>query len=291
MAKGPAEIAHGPMFIGYSFNLILYGIMITQVYLYFNTFKKDRLWMKILVIILFIADTMNTLFDALYLYDSLIIHFVDYSNIQSFSVFHRSQSFYSALIAGAVQLFFSWRVKVLTTNWWLVAIVGLAAITGLVGGLITAYEVGVTPRFVDFRSFKWSVIMWLAGECFGDITITSVLPAHQRKHKTGFQASDELVDRIIRLTVQTGFVTALCATLDLVFFLIDPTGTHLIFNFPLAKLYTNSVMSSLNSRGAWNYSTPRSKFGDSNSMPANIITTGDVNVGTRKRVSSTAYEI
>lgn len=31
---------HGPMFIGFSFNLILYGIMITQVYLYFNTFKK-----------------------------------------------------------------------------------------------------------------------------------------------------------------------------------------------------------------------------------------------------------
>ncbi|KAE9390870.1 hypothetical protein BT96DRAFT_801391, partial [Gymnopus androsaceus JB14] len=104
-----------------------------------------------------------------------------------------------------------------------------------------------------------SVIMWLVGECLGDIAITCVLYSFvlalltricSHKHKTGFEASDVLVDRIIRLTVQTGLITACCATLDIVFFLTDPTGIHLIFNFPLAKLYTNSVMSSLNSRGA-----------------------------------------
>ncbi|KAF9067132.1 hypothetical protein BDP27DRAFT_1393141 [Rhodocollybia butyracea] len=239
MTKGPAEIAHGPMFIGYTFTLMLYGIMTTQVYLYYNTFKKDRMWMKTFVAVLFLADTVNTIFDAIYLYDSLIIHFV----------------------------------KVLTTNWWLVLLVSLSSLTGL--------GTGVTPNFVDFRMFKWSVCMWLAGECLGDIMITSVLVWHLRKHKTGFQASDELIDRIIRLTVQTGLVTALCATLDLLFFLIDPTGTHLIFNFPLAKLYTNSVMSSLNSRGAWKYSKQRST-GDA-TMPSNIITTGDFNSGTPKQ--------
>lgn len=59
----------------------------------------------------------------------------------------------------------------LTSNWWIVSIIivttliGLGALTtilwqgfladnSLVGGLITAYEVGVTPKFVDFRNFK-----------------------------------------------------------------------------------------------------------------------------------------
>ena len=32
-------------------------------------------------------------------------------------------------------------------------------------------------------------------------------------------------------------------------------NSHLIFNFCLAKLYTNSLMSSLNSRGGWGYSS------------------------------------
>jgi hypothetical protein len=30
----------GPMFIGTVFNVVLYGIMMTQVYMYFNTYKK-----------------------------------------------------------------------------------------------------------------------------------------------------------------------------------------------------------------------------------------------------------
>ncbi|KAK0469178.1 uncharacterized protein EV420DRAFT_1492886 [Desarmillaria tabescens] len=38
---GPAEVAHGPMFIGFMFNVLLYGIMITQVYLYFTAYKQQ----------------------------------------------------------------------------------------------------------------------------------------------------------------------------------------------------------------------------------------------------------
>ena len=32
--------------------------------------------------------------------------------------------------------------------------------------------------------------------------------------------------------------------------------SHLLFNVPLAKLYTNSLMSSLNARGGWKYNMP-----------------------------------
>ena len=31
---------YGPIFVGVVFNILLYGIMITQTYLYFNTYKK-----------------------------------------------------------------------------------------------------------------------------------------------------------------------------------------------------------------------------------------------------------
>lgn len=55
------------------------------------------------------------------------------------------------------------------------------------------------------------------------------------------------------VTVQTGAVTAICATIDVIVFCVDNTGTHLIFNIPLSKLYTNSLMSSLNARGGWKF--------------------------------------
>ncbi|EEB95343.1 hypothetical protein MPER_05698, partial [Moniliophthora perniciosa FA553] len=112
-----------------------------------------------------------------------------------------------------------------------------------------------------------AVLVWLVGQCVADVAITLILveylwvvvffflfslanPICRRKHKTGFHSSDQLVDRIIRMTVQTGLTTSLCAVADLILYLVNPTGLHLIFNFPLAKLYTVSLMSSLNSRAA-----------------------------------------
>ncbi|KAL0056952.1 hypothetical protein AAF712_016431, partial [Marasmius tenuissimus] len=55
-------------------------------------------------------------------------------------------------------------------------------------------------------------------------------------------------------TIQTGALTSICAIIDLILFLVNPTALHLIFNFTLAKLYTNALMSSLNSRRGWGYS-------------------------------------
>lgn len=73
----PAEVAHGPMLIGFVFNVLLYGIMIAQVYLYYVTYKKDKNWMKAYVAVLFFADSLNTVFDFVYMYRSLIVHFGD----------------------------------------------------------------------------------------------------------------------------------------------------------------------------------------------------------------------
>ncbi|PBK74813.1 hypothetical protein ARMSODRAFT_1013799 [Armillaria solidipes] len=263
--KTPAEVAHGPMLIGFVFNVLLYGIMIAQVYLYYVTYKKDKTWMKAYVAVLFFADSLNTVFDFVYMYRSLIVHFGKlitkwFTNTANRSIgdvaflgkadwVFATDPALTGIIAAMVQVFFAWRVKVLTNNHWFVSIIMLASLAGGSGGIATAVEVCLQPQFTLFRNFKSVVILWLASECFADIFITVIM----RKHKTGFQASDELVDRVIRLTMQTGLITSVCATLDLIFYLVDPTGTHLIFNFPLCKLYTNSMMSSLNSRGGWKF--------------------------------------
>jgi len=75
-----------------------------------------------------------------------------------------------------------------------------------------------------------------------------------------------MVDRIIRVSVQTGLITSMVAIVDLVVFLADPTGTHLMLNFPLCKLYSNSLISSLNSRGGW-------KYGDTSTLPPQEVRT------------------
>ncbi|KAJ7025351.1 hypothetical protein C8F04DRAFT_1128656 [Mycena alexandri] len=255
MPLGPAEVAHGPMFLGFMFNAILYGVMILQVHLYFSNPTKDPLWMRIFVLCIFCLDTMNTVFDFVYLYQSLIIHFNDPPYLQNATWVFATDPALTALIAALVQFFFAWRVKVLTNNDpYLYLVVVACATAGLLGGIATTAYAFIVPAFVKFQIFKPFVVVWLACECVGDIAVTLILCLHLRRRKTGFSQTDLLVDRIIRLTVHTGLITSICATVDLVLYLANSTGLHLIFNFPLAKLYTNSFIGSLNHRSGWGYS-------------------------------------
>ncbi|PBK63495.1 hypothetical protein ARMSODRAFT_942278 [Armillaria solidipes] len=256
--KNAAEIAHGPMIIGLYINIILLGIIATQMYMYLNAYRKDRLWMKIFVVVLFVANVANTAFLCKFLYTSLILNFGDDAYLARADWVFATDPALTGIIAGMVQLFFAWRVKVLTNNLWLVGIVAVCALAGTGAAIATSFEVGNTPEFVKFQDFKVVVIIWLAAECISDILISGILVWQLKRRKTGFQSTDELVDRIIRLTVQTGLITSICAIIDLALFLSDPTGTHLIFNFPLSKLYTNTMMSTLNSRRGWDFSDQES---------------------------------
>ncbi|KAF8158463.1 hypothetical protein B0H34DRAFT_859227 [Crassisporium funariophilum] len=274
--KNPAEVAHGPMFIGFTFNVFLYGIMVTQAYLYFTTYKQDRTWMKSFVVLLLVADTVNTVFDFAYLYRSLIVHFGDGEFLATADWIFATEPATTGIIASLVQCFFAWRICILTNSWPLSGIVVAGAMIGGISAVATAFEVGRTPHFVDFRDFKAVVIAWLAAESITDVAITAIMVWFLRKHKTGFQESDLMVDRIIRITMQTGLITSLVAILDLIFFLTNPSGIHLIFNFPLSKLYTNSLMSSLNSRRGWKFGSSNQDFSVVQSSDLGMLTTSNL---------------
>ncbi|KAL1746607.1 hypothetical protein HDZ31DRAFT_81091 [Schizophyllum fasciatum] len=238
----PAQLAHGPMLIGLVFNVLLYGIMITQLYLYVTTYKRDPPWIKIYVATLFVADTFNTVCLMVYMYDALVRHFGD-------TPFLNTANW--AFIGSMVQSFFAWRIRVLNMSWMFWVPASVCAFIAAAGGLSTSIAIHFVPHFSDFQKFEIAVIFWLVAAAVGDIFITVALTKYLREHYTGYRATDDRIDGIIRLTVQTGMITAVWAIVDLGVYLGDPTGTHLIFNLPLSKLYSNSLLSSLNARGGW----------------------------------------
>ncbi|EKM82090.1 hypothetical protein AGABI1DRAFT_105442, partial [Agaricus bisporus var. burnettii JB137-S8] len=226
---GPAEDfvvnSHGPMLIGTVFNLLLFGVMIAQVYFYFTSYARDRLFLKLFVLALFAVDATNSVFNVVFIYVCLVLHFgdADYLKVTNWQFatgdgasFERGRILLNytrggnvgptltAVIALMVQLFFTWRVYVLTRNRLLVVIVGLLALASAVCGCLTTWEVIAIPQFARFQNFRGIVIVWLAAAACADIMITIILVWHLQKHKTGFRGSDMVVDRIIRLTVQTG---------------------------------------------------------------------------------------
>ncbi|KAI0338912.1 hypothetical protein BDW22DRAFT_1432128 [Trametopsis cervina] len=249
----PATVTYGPIFIGVILNIMLYGIMITQMFLYFTVYKRDKKWMKIFVMILFLCDTLNSAFDVAFVYIPLVTKYGDVQALSYATWIFSTDPVMTSIIALMVQMFFAWRVKVLTNNWFIVSAIMVCSVAQWCGGLGTSIACGIVPEFVHFQKFEVIVIIWLAFSATADTIITCALVWHLRKHKTGFSSTDDVVNKIIRLTVQTGMITAVCAIIDLIAFVSSPSGIHLVFNIPLAKLYTNSLMSSLNSRAGWKY--------------------------------------
>ncbi|KAF5349568.1 hypothetical protein D9756_008825 [Leucocoprinus leucothites] len=75
--KGPAELTHGPFLIGLFFNILLQGILIAQAYFYYTKYRKDLRWLRLLVLVLFLVELVNTAFNCFYIYQSLVINFAD----------------------------------------------------------------------------------------------------------------------------------------------------------------------------------------------------------------------
>ncbi|KAJ8075640.1 hypothetical protein PM082_021270 [Marasmius tenuissimus] len=81
MALRPAVLIQGPMFIGIAFNLFLLGFITLQCYIYGMTYRKDKLWMKYYVGILYFVNILHTVCLLVYLYETLINRFGDLINL------------------------------------------------------------------------------------------------------------------------------------------------------------------------------------------------------------------
>ncbi|CAA7266022.1 unnamed protein product [Cyclocybe aegerita] len=264
--KGPAEIAHGWMLIGCAINILLLGVTFAQVYMYYTEYRGDRPWLKILVACVLIFDILNSVALFSFLYRSLITFFGDNEALATGSWILATGAWTTGVIACAVQSFFAWRIYMLTKKWIYVVVIGSLAITGAAAAIITTIQTGISRPFVEFLNFKATVTVWLVSEVAADIIITSALvwylvsrlPISSANPKADFaSALAQAQDRfraVGHVTLQTGLLTMIIASVDLFFFLFDPSGTHFLFNFPLSKLYANSLMSSLNSRRGWKFS-------------------------------------
>ncbi|OJA18212.1 hypothetical protein AZE42_06175 [Rhizopogon vesiculosus] len=214
MPLSPAGISFGPLLVGFALNTILYGGLVTSVLIYFSSFKSDGAWIRLL--------------DAQFKQDA----------IGDQDVLSRATWVFSLLpgitgiVTTLVQLFFAWRIHVLTSSVWLVGIIAFLASAALLCGIGTTVAINMVPVFTQFHKFEVVFVIGLASSAMDNLLITGLLVYSLREHKTGFIDTDDIIKKIIRVTLQTALTD----------------GMHLVFNQSLAKFYTISLMSTLVAR-------------------------------------------
>ncbi|KAJ7195367.1 hypothetical protein GGX14DRAFT_575683 [Mycena pura] len=241
------RLSYGPLLLGIFFNMILYGVLIGQQLTYFKLPRRDPLWMRILVWGVFFVETANTAFDIYMIYQPLILEYGAIPDL--LPTLFVTQPLCVLVVGFPIQLFFIWRIRTLTQSSLLPGIILLFACVALACGIWTTVLIPMVAKFENIPKLYRSAQIWLITSAVTDLCIAASLAVALKSKKTGFAITDSVVDKIIRMTVQTGLVTALFSILDVVFFLTLRGKTlNFIWNIMLSKLYANCLLSTLNAR-------------------------------------------
>ncbi|KAF7297038.1 hypothetical protein MIND_00936300 [Mycena indigotica] len=265
MAGSGVELLFGPMLIGTILSSICYGIMSLQMFIYYQTYKKDLIWIRYFVLYLFLAETTNLLFEIGIIYEPLIVRYGAPRALVVSPILLPGDAISIVLVSTPIQMFTAWRISVITGKKIFSVLISLFALvsfgTSILpcpsaadillsgGGAMVSIFTVMRNQYREFASFTSVIILWLVCSAFCDVLIAVVLTYSLSTRKTGFTAVDGQINRIIRLTVQTGAITAVAALLDLILFLSFPTSTvQFIPDFPLSKMYSICLVSTLNAR-------------------------------------------
>ncbi|KAG8701217.1 hypothetical protein FRC08_004214 [Ceratobasidium sp. 394] len=213
---------------------------------------RDRKWIKWMVAWLFVIDTVNTIFDIGLVWRYTITFFGNLEEITHSHWLLNVEPAMTTMISSTIQSFYAWRIARLTERAWMGWVLGFLALVQFGAGLAATIWASFLGDFSRFQEVKSLVITWLGLSALTDMLITCALTWYLFTHRTGFPRTDDIITRLIRMTVQTGLVTTIWATIDMILFLALPVNNlHLFFQLPLCKLYTNTLMSMLNARKGW----------------------------------------
>ncbi|KAI0321918.1 hypothetical protein OF83DRAFT_1280079 [Amylostereum chailletii] len=244
----------GPVFIGALFSWLLLGISVVQLYIYHISFPHDRKGIQFLVYVVFALDIFLTVVAAAMGWHVLCAGWGRTTNLVRPGWTFAAIGAGDGITATLVQAFYAWRIYVLK-KWRvlpilvvMIALAQLGSTLSIAAGIATLQDIaGLLPYFPR-------TTIWLGGGALADILIAAsmvYLLFSAKKNSHALKSSDRVINRLIQLSIETGIITAASAIIELGLFLgpaTKNTNLHLFFSLILGKIYSNTMMTSLNSR-------------------------------------------
>ncbi|KAF8148670.1 hypothetical protein B0H34DRAFT_736504 [Crassisporium funariophilum] len=248
----PPTIAQltGPVLLGHLFNWGLFGALTVQTYIYYLSFPKDKLLPKALVCAVFVIEILQTILATRDAFRNFGTGWGNMEDLNDVGWLWFSVPVMSSIISCTAQMFYAWRIYILSQKLYLSIIIGAISIVQAGAGIWCGAAAHILGVFSEVQSHEYKpTSVWLGGTALCDVIIATAMLYYLSNSRTGFRQTSLLLTRIIRITVETGFVCAAFAILDLAFFLrFQNNNYHLAPSIALSKLYSNSLLVVLNAR-------------------------------------------
>jgi len=256
---GLLDDTFGATYIGVVLATFLYGILTLQTYIYWIRYVHDSRFDRLFVVTLWVIDTLQLIFICHMQYWYVIENFANPAALQYNNWSFNMEVGLTTILTFMVQAFFARRAWQFTSGMGnrmtasrktkvLGGLIGMMSLTQLGFGMGCFGMVWVLTMYQQFIQYKWLVAGWLVSAALCDILIVYMLSTALMTQRTGFGRTDALIDKLLRYTINTGLLTSLIAIVDLITFCMMNNLIHLCFNFILGKLYTNTLLATLNAR-------------------------------------------
>ncbi|KAJ6600364.1 hypothetical protein DFH09DRAFT_1355669 [Mycena vulgaris] len=256
-------------FIGFAVATTAYGICVLQCYLYYRTYPKDSIYLKLTVGTLWTLDTLSTIMVAHSLYTYYVLNFGDLAAdalipwhvvqapfpVRRLTFLFRSFALENGLltlVTITAQCFYSWQIWTISRNVLVTGCILLLALASLGLGLYITIHLFRFPAVASLATHSFQSIsgpvQGTAAACDILITMALIFYLHSRR-RSGIRTTEEMIDTLILYAVCRGILTAITQIMFLALNVGFPNRTFWQpFHQVVGKLYVNSILASLNVR-------------------------------------------
>ncbi|KDR77692.1 hypothetical protein GALMADRAFT_278747 [Galerina marginata CBS 339.88] len=230
---------------------VFYGLTTHQTFVYFRRSGKDPIYTRLLVLLLWVLDTLHAVLAAVALRKvieesivnplSMLINKVPWT--LSFSLF--MMSFSDSCVRG----FYCYRIwRLSKNNGTLTTVAVFPVICALIAGLYsTAGTVGKSG--LQALNLIESLDATLISICVADSILAGFLCVLLWNSRSGIKRTNSVISTLILYTVTTGLLTSLVAIATLIIMLtMKETFAYAGAFYMLSKLYFSSLLATLNRR-------------------------------------------
>ncbi|OCH89344.1 hypothetical protein OBBRIDRAFT_794379 [Obba rivulosa] len=243
----------GAVELGILISTMLYGMSTIQVFSYLEIGKRDSRWLKLFVASIWILETIHTALIWVFLHSLTVSNYGDETVLSKIEPTFAASVVIHDFVGAAVQSFYAYRVYALSHNiifsiiQWLGSLLRIALILTLLAFAVQS------PSLEDLVSaHKGVTIAIVTTSAAVDVLNTTMLCYNLTTYRrNGTKQTTRTIDKIILWSVETGLITSLVAIAILIVMLALPQATiweGLMMIY--AKLYSNSLLVSLNARGS-----------------------------------------
>jgi hypothetical protein len=251
----------GPLLLGYLTDALLFGILICQVYIFHLAYPNERVSVQCFVYTLLLLNAVQFALSTHNAWHFLSASWGNFENITNTSWSWIAVPLFTGLIGCPVQFYYAWRIWDLVKSRVLAGAIVILSLAQGVLVFIYAIRSAMTNDILQILTLFPLATAWLSISAFTNIFIAVMMVIFLQKSSTGPKSTDRVSVRITRLMIETGAVTALFSVVELILFVrYRDNLLYMMFALGLVKLYTNSLLCSLNSRSSGNLSQLSRKY-------------------------------